>query len=407
MEERRQMNRTTRESGGQDAARDAARDRRRPLAATGSERPVPTSVLFVALAVGLGGSTRSLLTVLARLESHVHRVFVGPATGKVPSLIRDRHLAEAHVTLWRPRRRAMHRFSRPVAAARLAVWLWRNRRQIAAIHANGPEELNIVLPGASLTRVPVVVWSHARDVSPWMRRLAPLWRGLMRRRPVRWSAVSPTARDVLVRGGLTRREEVAIIPNPIDPMDVQATSRHISERVVIGYLGSDARYKGFQFLPDVVDRLRDLPVRWAVFSEPRSKDNAATWERLRAMSPELLWLAGKHADVRSAYAQCDIVFCPSLEESFCRVAAEAMLNSIPVVASDLEPVRNLLGDGAAGLVFPPGDTVRAAECLRELIGDARRRRSLGSLGLARARSFAPDAVVGQLRDLYGVRDLAS
>ncbi len=37
-----------------------------------------------------------------------------------------------------------------------------------------------------------------------------------------------------------------------------------------------------------------------------------------------------------------------------------MLNGIPVVASDIEPLRELLGDDEAGLLFPPGDAVAAA-----------------------------------------------
>ena len=40
------------------------------------------------------------------------------------------------------------------------------------------------------------------------------------------------------------------------------------------------------------------------------------------------------------------------------MAAEAMLNGIPVVGSDIPPIRDLLGDGEAGLLFAVGDTGR-------------------------------------------------
>lgn len=360
-------------------------------------------LLFVALAAGIGGSTRSLMTVLQHLGPRAHRVFAGPQIGKLPALIMDRGLAEEHLPLWRPGRRRFERLSRPVAAVKLTAWMWRHRQVVTAVHANGPEELNVVLFGARLAGIPVVVWSHARDVSPWMRRLAPVSRRFARRQTIRWAAVSPAARDVLVRGGLTDADEVAIVPNPIDPADVQATHRRRVKQVVVGYLGSDAPYKGFQFLPDVVERLTDGAVRWVLFSDPRSKDNASAWERLRALPAGLVTFAGKVADVRGAYAQCDIVFCPSLEESFCRVAAEAMLNGLPVVASDLPAVRNLLGEDQAGILFPPGDTTRAVDAILDLVLHPERRRALGAAGKVRATSFAPEAVVAKLANLYGVR----
>ena len=73
------------------------------------------------------------------------------------------------------------------------------------------------------------------------------------------------------------------------------------------------------------------------------------------------------------YARCDVVVCPSVLDSFCRVAAEAMLNGIPVAGSDLPPIRALLGDDEAGLLFPVGDTEAAAEAIARLVGDERLR----------------------------------
>lgn len=370
----------------------------------GSAEPLGArpAVLFLALAAGLGGSTRSLMTVLRHLGPNIDRVLAGPGTGKFQSLIKDQRLSERYVPLWRPRRRALDRLSRPMAAAKLATWLWRHRHAITAVHANGPEELNVALPGSWITGIPIVVWSHARDASPWMRRLAPIWRLVARRHPIRWAAVSTSARDVLVDGGLTKPPQVAIVPNPIDPADIASTHHPDPRQVTIGYLGSDAQYKGFQFLPDVVHRLIQTPLRWLLFSEPRSSANAHVWSRLRSFPHGLVTLVGKVSDVRSAYAQCDIVFCPSLEESFCRVAAEAMLNGLPVVASDLRAVREVLGDSEAGILFPPGDTASAAESILQLVHDPGRRKAMGEAGRVRAASFSPEAVVMKLADLYGL-----
>ena len=84
----------------------------------------------------------------------------------------------------------------------------------------------------------------------------------------------------------------------------------------------------------------EAPVRWLIFSRQTDEGLDETWERLRAMTAtHPVSIEGKLVDVGTAYGRCDIVVCPSELESFCRVAAEAMLNGIPVVGSDLEPHR--------------------------------------------------------------------
>ena len=97
--------------------------------------------------------------------------------------------------------------------------------------------------------------------------------------------------------------------------------------------------------------------------------------------------------------------CPSVLESFCRVAAEAMLNGIPVVGSDLAPIRALLGDDEAGLLFPVGDTHRAAEAIARLVADGGRT-ALGAAGGGGRRPTTRRASVASC-SLYGVADHSS
>jgi phosphatidylinositol alpha-mannosyltransferase len=321
-------------------------------------------------------------------------------------LLRTRGLVDGHLEIPNGGLGVKGKLSRFVAMFEIVRWVRRHRLAVRAIHANGPEELNLVIPAALIFNVRVVVWSHARDVSPWMRRLRVVLRPLVRRMDIRWAAVSNLARDVLVDGGLATTDGVKIVPNPIDPADVVSARRVAgadtteSDRVTIGYLGSDARYKGFLLLPDAIAALADAPVQWLVFSNERSTKSSDAWRQLRELSPERVSFPGKVADVRDAYGQCDIVFMPSLDESFGRVAAEAMLNGIPVVASDLPPVRDLLDNGTAGRLFPAGDVAAAARCLSELIDDAGERVRLGSRGKELAARFEPHMVVAELTALY-------
>jgi glycosyltransferase involved in cell wall biosynthesis len=359
------------------------------------------TVLFVSIAAGLGGSTRSLVTVLSRLDPGIRRVLATPAEGKLPALVRERGLAALDVPIPKPNDRRLRRASRLVAAARIARWARRHAARLAAIHANGMQEVSLVVPAAVASGVPLVMWIHDFEVYPWTRRLSPVWRRMLRGRDVRWAAVSGTARDVLVESGLAAAGDVEIVANPIDPDDVRAPRRTEPGVVSIAFVGSAERRKGFHLLPDVDRELADLPVRWRLYASSPTEDDPA-WARLRALPADRITFHGKVEDIRPAYAGSDVVFCPSRKESFCRVAAEAMLNGIPVVGSDIGPLRELLGREEAGLLFPAEDVPAAGAALRRLVLDPALRKSLGGRGRERARDFEPERVVERLTALYGV-----
>ncbi|MET0578397.1 MAG: glycosyltransferase family 4 protein, partial [Ilumatobacteraceae bacterium] len=359
--------------------------------------------MFVSVPTGIGGSTRSLATVLRHLDGTV-RILAGPSTGRFVGLVRDDEALDVHLPIVSSRRPRPPR--RLWTALRLAAFATRHRRHLTAIHANGLKELSLSLPAAVLSRVRLVVWIHNFALPPSVLRFGWLWRLVLPRADVRWAAVSPLARDLAVDAGLTTEAQVEIVPNPIDPADVvavQRPDRSSADRVAVAYLGAPRHYKGFELLPTIIDALgvRD-DVEWLVFSQATDDDLASTWRRLSALAVAgRVSLEGKHPDVREVYARCDVVVCPSLLESFCRVAAEAMLNGIPVVGSDLAPIEALLGSDAAGLLFPAGDVAAAAAAIARLVDDPALRSRLGEAGRQRAAAFDPLSVTRRLADLYG------
>lgn len=366
------------------------------------DRP-PSTVVFVCLTGGLGGSTRSVATVLSKLDGRARRVLAGPERGRFSRLVADRGLADERIDFpskGAPRLRAVARVR---AAWRLARWTRAHRADVAAIHANGPEEINVAAPAALWAGVPLVVWAHAWTVPPSARRLGPMWHRVLARHPVRYAAVSPLAARMIAKAGYTDVAAIEIVPNPIDPDDVRVdrTPADATGAVRVGFLGAGDRRKGADLLPAVMTALADLPVEWVLFT-PRTEELAPVERLLESETALSVRWPGLVSDVRDAYAELDVVFCPSRLESFCRVVAEAMLNGIAVVASDIEPIRDLVGGDAAGRLFASGDAEDAARALRTVVADAELRRRLGAAGRERAAAFEPSAVVERLVGLYGV-----
>ena len=358
-------------------------------------RPI---LLSVAIAPGLGGSMRSLATVLSGLEG-VHRAVACPPGTTFTDFLDERSLCDELVALRsQGRSRLMARLS---ATVTLAAWAWRHRHHLAAIHANGLAERNIVTLAAIATRVPVVVWMHEWCVSPWGRRLAPLLRMLVPR--TRFAAVSVHTRDLLVDAGMAARSEIEVVPNPIDPADVVAHDSISPPRLTtVAYLGTPSHLKGFHLLPDIIRSLESEPLRWVIYAGPPTM-MPEVWTKLKAIANVDIEFPGKIGDVRRAYADCDVVVCPSSQESFGRVVAEAMSNGLPVVASDIPPLRDLLGQDEAGLLVPVGDIDATAAALRRLLYDEDLRQRLGEVGRRRSAVYMPAPIVARLTKLYGWR----
>lgn len=341
-----------------------------------------------------------MVNILQTLEGRVHRVVASPSFGAFRDAVEAEGLAEETIELPRRPGSPIDRILRILAGLKLAWWALRHRGSLTAIHANALTGLNLSVPASLVSKGVTVVWIHDPVGSKWGSRLGPMIRRLVPR--LRIAAVSRTAESVAVENGLCELGAATLVPNPIDPADVVAPRREREDgRLSIGVLGGASHRKGFDLLPDTISMVSDANVIWDLYiSSVVEPGMEVTWERLRAMPEGHVDIHQKVFDVSQVYAILDIVFCPSRNESFCRVAAEAMLNGIPVVGSDIEPLKNLLGDDEAGLIFPTGQAEEAARALNRLIADPTLRRSLGEEGKTRSARFHPTAIADQLLALY-------
>jgi glycosyltransferase involved in cell wall biosynthesis len=358
--------------------------------------PAPT-VLFVSYPAGLGGSARSLLTLLDGLEGRCRRVVARRPDTTVARLLDTGGLADEVLDLGAGRGPA----GRAVDAARLARWARTRRGSLAAVHANGLSEFNVSMSAGRAAGAPVVVWVHDWSTSPANRFVASTARTVGAR--VEWITVSAANRQTLGTLGVADPARIAVVPNPIalPPEPGGPAGDRSSTALAVGFVGSPARYKGFHLLPDIVAALAAThpDSRWEVWAGPRTLE-APTWAALEARGDPRVRLHDKTADVVAAYRSVDVILCPSLRESFGRVAAEAMAAGTPVVASDLPALREVLGD--AGTYFAPGDPDAAAAALAELADHPDRREDVVARGRARARTFAPEAVISEFSRRYGL-----
>jgi glycosyltransferase involved in cell wall biosynthesis len=347
-------------------------------------------VVFISGVTGHGGPNASLSILLRHLRG-IDRVLLGP-------------YGEAEAGAWRQAGVAVRWMPRPLGARRIteAAWilvrdLWRHRRHRPLVFANGLTEAAVVAPALLLLRLQGFVWVHNYEVPRIARALAPLLRRLAGKR-LHFAAVSSMAAGV-ARQVVGTAVEIELLPNPIEQVALRRIERPDdgpSGPLRVAYLaGTDRVYKGFDLLPAILEAADGAGLEWLIVAVEAKQPQA--WDRLReaadALTASRVTLRGRSSRMEELYAATDVVLIPSRQESFCRVAAEAMAAGAAVVSSGLPAIREVCGDVA--FFFPVEDVAGAAAHLRHLAASRDRVARAAREGRLQAERFTPTEIVAR------------
>lgn len=160
--------------------------------------------------------------------------------------------------------------------------------------------------------------------------------------------------------------------------------------IVVGTLGNRGWVKRHEFILDLADRLRAAPLRFAIAGTPVDTNDA--YYREKVLEPLEARKLGKRVKVleqrHSASALMnafDVFLLPSRAEGASLVTAEAMATGLPIVASDVGSLPDIVAQGVNGYLCPPDSPGSFCNALLALT-DAGRRREMGAESRARAAS---------------------
>jgi glycogen(starch) synthase len=176
-------------------------------------------------------------------------------------------------------------------------------------------------------------------------------------------------------------DRVSVIPNGIDPLDLQPVddleqlrSRFAAphERLVL-LVGRLVYEKGFQLaldaLPGLIDRLGN--VRFLVAGSGTHEQELRAQADALGLDAHGTFLGWIGDDVlHSLYRIADLCVVPSLYEPFGLVALEAMASGCPCIVADTGGLREVVpGDERVGLRFNGGDAEHLAVMVERLLSD--------------------------------------
>lgn len=163
-----------------------------------------------------------------------------------------------------------------------------------------------------------------------------------------------------------------------------------------------AEGKGFDVLLDAAQELRSLDLSILIVGDgPKRADIEKKIEQLDLA--ETVFLLGYRDDVPRVMAASDLLVLPSYREGTPYVIMEAMAAGLPVVATNIAGIPEMIDEGETGFLIPPGNPDALTACIRRIVDDPKLSSSFGEAGARQSDAFSVERMVDEYRSLYNER----
>ena len=212
--------------------------------------------------------------------------------------------------------------------------------------------------------------------------------------------------DLVPRSRVRRVWNSLVIPDR-DPAAAGKLRREfgLGDQVkVVASVGRASLPKGIEHLLRAFDRLDEQKLGDTVLVYLGDGPDLERLQSIRAglRRPDRIIFGGYRADARDLIEGADVCVVPSVwHEAFGLSALEPMARGVPVVATRVGGIPEIVVDNKTGLLVPPADEAALADAIASLLQDAAKRRRLGENGRARAaQHFAFEDQIQTLTTLF-------
>ena len=341
-----------------------------------------------------GGTERQMTELIRRLDPGRFRVHVACFRREGAWLARAAERAASIVEF------PIHGLAKPGTARQLLAFArWCRRERIAVVQTCDLYANIFGLPGAALAGVPVRIGSR-RELNPDKSAGQIRVQRLAYRCATRVVANSPAARGILEQEGVAPAS-IAVIPNGLDPAAFAPRKARGSVRrlITVANLRREKSHETLiAALAQLVTAFPDLHLRLVGAGPRRAELEALVAARGLTGHVEFL---GHRDDVPALLADADAYVLPSRSEALPNGAIEAMAAGLPVVASAVGGLLDLVEDGRTGLLVAPADHDALAAAVRSLIDNPGRAEAIGAAARATVlEHYSFDRMVASFEHLY-------
>lgn len=274
------------------------------------------------------------------------------------------------------------------------VRAWRHFRQVAPdiVHQHfGGEYLSGIARAAGVRRIISHFHSHGSELENG--------RAVHHRT---WLADAAIATSKSVAATVTGRLAPQVIYPAVTRLHEGPLPQLDSRPPVIGALSRLDPIKGYPYLlramPRVLARVPDARLEIAG-AGPQREALQAEIDNLGLA--DVVTLLGWRDDLDAVFSRWRVFAAPALMEGLGIAILEAAMRGLPVVASNVGGIPELIEHDVTGMLVPPADPIALGDALGTLLTDTPHAAALGAAAASRARAlFAPAAFDTAIRGVY-------
>jgi glycosyltransferase involved in cell wall biosynthesis len=295
---------------------------------------------------------------------------------------------------------------------RLFRFLKKTRPDIFHLHLASPGESTLPILASHFAGIPVTVTTeHSPSYFP-LEKFYSKWIKQFSQRFVNLSiALSESGQQLLIRKYAVDPEKMRVVYNgvPIQKSLPEEEKRVVRESLgirkgssVITAISEITEKKGVDLLIQAVEPLiqKKLPVQLLVIGEGPLKRELQNRYRQFVESHDIHFL-GYQKDVRSYLSISDLFVLPSLGEELPFSILESMAAKVPVIATDVGGIPEIIKHGENGWIVKPGDAHELTAALSYLMNDKTMVQQLAANALRLVQTkFSLSAMVEQTEEIY-------
>jgi glycosyltransferase involved in cell wall biosynthesis len=347
----------------------------------------PTRIVRVISRLNIGGPAIQVLWMCHLLDRNGYESTLitgseGPREGNMLPLAEDLGVKPVRIS-------EMGREVAPLSDIR-ALWkLYRlmRRERPGIVHTHTAKAGALGRLAAWMARVPIVVHTyHGHNLygyfSPWKTRLFAAIEKLLARVTTHLVAVSGQVRADLIAAGITPADRISCIPlglnlSPPDRIEEKRGSlrRRLGvapDTTLVGIVARLAPVKGHSHFLEAarlfLEKEPVKPILFVIVGDGELRPALETKARRLGLGNQVVF-EGFAADMDEVYADLDVLVLSSLNEGLPVAVIEGLASGIPVVASRVGGVPDLLEGIDSAIMVEPGDSRAMAEALETILSD--------------------------------------
>lgn len=215
-------------------------------------------------------------------------------------------------------------------------------------------------------------------------------------------ALSGAIRDLLVK--YDSRLKPVIIPSmvsnlPFDPVSKDEIRRRFAGKFLVGHAGALVnRHKGQQFLIEAARTLQnDCPeIHFLLLGNGEDE----RWLRSQAIGLSNVTFEGFRENLGDYLAAFDLFVFPSLQEGLGSVLLDAMQFRLPIVASNVDGIPDIIEHAKNGMLVPPGNAAALVMAIKALYYNGQMRKVISENGYSESIRYQPRAIAERYLSIY-------